>query len=313
MTTAERWRRIRELRRRRPRRPFLRASFVAITVLIAVCWFAGDFFQADLASPRRLANLQRFIGELVPYPLQQGTPEPGELGRWFRDLIAQRGFEATRITLAISVLAIALAGLGGGIASVFAARNVQRPVPFSRTAGQRADTRRPSRARRLARSAVVATTRLLLIFLRAIPEFVWAFLLLIVLGPSAWPAVLALALHNTGILGKLNAEVIEDLQPQPLAALRDLGATRLQILLGGVLPISLPRFLLLFFYRWETCVREATVLGLLGIVSLGYWIEDARARQHYDEMLILILLGSALVIVGDLISTSVRAMVRRWG
>jgi len=312
MTAAEKRSRIRELRRRRPRRPFLRASGLAVIAIIVACWAAGDFLHAELVSPRRLTNLERFLTELEPYPLQQGTPEPGELRRWLGDLMAERGFEATRVTLAISVLAIVLAGLFGGVASIFAARNIQRPVPFSNRATQPLDARRSSRLRRLGRVSVVAITRLVLIFLRAIPEFVWAFLLLIALGPTAWPAVLALALHNSGILGKLDAEVIEDLPPAPLAALRDLGANRVQIVLGGVLPMTLPRFLLLFFYRWETCVREATVLGLLGIVSLGYWIEDARARQHYDEMLIFILLGSLLVIVGDLISTSLRTVVRRW-
>ena len=64
-------------------------------------------------------------------------------------------------------------------------------------------------------------------------------------------------------------------------------------------------------YRWETCVREATVLGMLGIVSLGYWIVDARARNHYDEMFLLVLVGAAIVLVGDLVSAAAREVVRR--
>jgi ABC-type phosphate/phosphonate transport system permease subunit len=58
-------------------------------------------------------------------------------------------------------------------------------------------------------------------------------------------------------------------------------------------------------------VREATVLGMLGIVSLGYWIQDARARQQYDTMLFLVLIGAALVLAGDLASTLARRWVRR--
>ncbi len=73
----------------------------------------------------------------------------------------------------------------------------------------------------------------------------------------------------------------------------------------------LPRFLLFFFYRWETCVREATVLGMLGIVSLGYWIVDTRARNHYDEMFFFVLLGAGIVLVGDLVSAVAREVVRR--
>ena len=58
-------------------------------------------------------------------------------------------------------------------------------------------------------------------------------------------------------------------------------------------------------------MREATVLGMLGVVSLGFWIQDARARNHYDEMFFLILLGSALVLLGDLLSFVAREAVRR--
>jgi phosphonate transport system permease protein len=131
------------------------------------------------------------------------------------------------------------------------------------------------------------------------------------LGPTAWPVVLALGLHNAGIVGKLTAEVVENLDPEPLAALRGLGARRRQILLFAVFPLILPRFLVYFFYRWETCVREATVLGMLGVVSLGYWIVDARARNHHDEMFFLVLVGAAIVVAGDLVSAATRELVRR--
>ena len=66
-----------------------------------------------------------------------------------------------------------------------------------------------------------------------------------------------------------------------------------------------------FFYRWETCVREATVLGMLGIVSLGFWIQDARARQQFDTLFFLILIGAAMVMIGDVVSTLARRIVRR--
>ena len=101
---------------------------------------------------------------------------------------------------------------------------------------------------------------------------------------------------------------VENLPPGPLRALRALGAGRVPLALVGVYPAALPRFLLYFFYRWETCVREATVLGMLGIVSLGYWIDDARHRFRYDEMVFWILAGAAIVLLGDLLS----AVVRRW-
>ena len=159
----------------------------------------------------------------------------------------------------------------------------------------------------------MALTRALLIGLRAIPEYVWAFLLLALFGPTAWPAVLALALHNAGILGRLGAEAVENVEPRLPRALRAAGASRLQIASVALAPAVLSRFLLYFFYRWETCVREATVLGTLGIVSLGYWIEDARTRGQPDTLLFFVLLGLGLVWAGDGLSTWARGLLRRAG
>ncbi len=302
MTDRERLRRIEALRRARPTRPFVRWSCYGLAALAAYAWLVGGLISSDLLSERRWASLARFAGELVPYPLREsGVTLPG-LAAWASELWSDRGFEAAVATLAISVAAIVLAGALGGISTLTAARNLATPEPFlpgPRPAGTGV---------RLFWRLAVAGTRLVQMFLRSIPEYVWVFLLIGVLGPTSWPAVLALMLHNAGILGRLNAEVVEALEPAPLESLRSVGAGRLEIAGWAVAPIALPRFLLYFFYRWETCVREATVLGLLGIVSIGFWIQDARARQQPDTMLFFILLGALLVILGDVLS----GLLRRW-
>ena len=129
-------------------------------------------------------------------------------------------------------------------------------------------------------------------------------------GVSAWTAILALAIHNTGILGRLSSETVENADPRSAAAFRAFGAGRLQIAAFALLPDLLNRLLLYFFYRWETCVREATVLGMLGVVSLGYWIADARTRMQHDTFVFLVLLGALIVLVGDLVSAIARRLVR---
>ena len=58
-------------------------------------------------------------------------------------------------------------------------------------------------------------------------------------------------------------------------------------------------------------MREATVLGMLGVVSLGYWIQDARAKHFYDEMLFFVALGAIIVLLGDLLSAAARRFLRR--
>jgi phosphonate transport system permease protein len=274
-------------------------------MLVVVSWGWGGLGAGDLFTQRRLANLQRFLGEVMPFPLQ-GKPFDAMVAvRWAGEILSDRGLEAAVATLAIAVAASVLAALGALLACVPSTRTIATPEPYLPS------TRPPSQARRTCWLLVVAVTRLALIFLRAIPEYVWAFLLIAVLGPSAWPAVIALAVHNAGILGKLASETLENATPGPLAAWRGLGATRAQMTALALWPTVMPRFLLYFFYRWETCVREATVLGMLGVVSLGFWIQDSRARNHYDEMVFLVLIGAAIVLVGDMVSAVSRRVVRR--
>ena len=296
---------IRELRRGRPRSIFLRLSAAAVLALVTIAWTSGNFGDDPVLSPRRIHNLERFLSELRPYPLQGRAVDIAVAWQWARGVLASRGLSAAATTLAISMLAIVLAGVGAALLSLPAARNYATPNPFT------VSLQPPRARRRLFWKLLNVASRSILIFARAVPEYIWAFLLLILFGPNAWPAVLALAIHNAGILGKLASEVVEDLDQAPLASLRASGASRSQIAVTAIAPLVFNRTLLFFFYRWETCVRDATILGLLGIVSLGYWIQDARARNRYDEMFLLILVGAALVIVSDVVSAIARESVRR--
>jgi phosphonate transport system permease protein len=295
----------RELFRARPKSSLVRWSVVALAALVVYAWLSGDIAFDDIFSERRLANLRRFLSvDVKPFALRNRPFDLGEYAAWAWHLVVDRGFSGMLATLSISVLAISLAGVLGATLMLFAARNLAAPEPFARVV-------RPDAPRRRLWTALTSVVRAFCVFLRAIPEYVWAFLLLAMLGPSAWPAVLALGIHNAGILGKLGAETVENLDPKSLRALRELGATRKQLAAGAVLPLALSRFLLYFFYRFETCVREATVLGMLGVVSLGYWIQDARSKQFYDEMVLFVALGAVIVLAADLVSALLRAIVRK--
>jgi phosphonate transport system permease protein len=294
-----------ELHRQRPRRLFVTWSLRIFLGIIATSWLAGDFQIGGWLTPARSANLNRFLAEIRPWPLQGQTWDWATAWDWTRGMWSAHGAEAVAATFALSLVAMVLAGLWGAVLSLPAARNFACPRPFL-TGG-----RPPSSGSNLAWSLLVALARTCLVFIRSVPEYVWAFLLLALMGPGFWPLILALAIHNTGILGKLGAEVVENSDQTAPAALRALGATRYQIVVAGLFPLTLPRFLLYFFYRWETCVREATVLGMLGISSLGFWMVDSRARNRYDELMFYILAGVLLVLLGDFISALVRRLVRR--
>ena len=296
---------VRRLAQARARDPFILSSVILLAGLVLYAWLVGGFSIADLASARRLENLQRFARELLPFPLQSQPWEWHIALRWLGEIISGNGALAVATTLAISIAAILCAAVGGLALAFPATRTLATPEPYL------PNPQHPRRSQYFVWASCVWATRSILIFLRAVPEYVWAFLLIAVVGASVWTAVLALALHNSGILGKLNAEIIENLERESLCGLRGLGARRSQIALAGVFPALLPRFLLFLFYRWESCVREATVLGMLGIVSLGYFIQDARARQQYDVVLAFIMLGVVIVLLGDVVSAAGRAVVRR--
>jgi phosphonate transport system permease protein len=296
---------VRRLHAGRPRNRFVRGSLVVMVVLVTVCWTAGGFRPQDWLAPHRLANLRRFLADLQPWPVRQEGGGVGEALGWAAGLWRDGGADATSATLAVSLVAIVLAGVVALLSTVPAAGNLATPAPYL------PGGRLPGRMERWAWFALVGAARGLLMVLRSIPEYVWAFLLLGMLGPNAWPMVLALALHNTGILGRLGAEVVENTETAAPAALRGLGAGRRQIALAGLLPLALGRWLLYFFYRWETCVREATVLGMLGMASLGFAIVESRAHNRYDEMVLHVLLAVLLVVVGDLVSNLARHLLRR--
>ena len=153
--------------------------------------------------------------------------------------------------------------------------------------------------------------RVFFLVIRSVPEYILAFLLMGMFGVTPWPLILALAIHNGGILGRLWGEALENSSERAGQVLVAQGGGRGAALLGGLLPDSFNRMLLFFFYRWESCLREATILGVLGVVSLGYLIEGAKARLFYDEVLFYILLGAALVVLGDILSVAVRGRLRK--
>lgn len=292
------------LRAARPRRRLVSFTVAALLLLASYAWTCGDIRLDDFDLERRAANIERFLSQdIAPYPLRDAEHGFGDTLGWALGIVRERGLEGAARTMAMATAAIALAALAGWILAQFAAATIATGRPFGDAHG------RERWSWRLLRAALAGC----FVFLRAIPEYIWAFLLVAVLGPGAWPLVLALAIHNSGILGRLGAETLENLPPRPLSALRGLGAGRAQTALLAAAPGSLSRYLLYVFYRFETCVREATVLGMLGIVSLGYWIEDVRTRQYYDEMTLLVGCGALLVLAVDLLSAVVRHRLRRAG
>jgi phosphonate transport system permease protein len=138
-------------------------------------------------------------------------------------------------------------------------------------------------------------TRLVLNALRSIPELVWAALLLISAGLGPFAGTLALALHTTGVLGRLFAEAIENAPPAPGFALRAQGAGAVRVFLYATLPQVLPQLLSYTLYRWENNIRAAAVLGVVGAGGLGQLLAFHMGLFHMGKTATI--LGAMLVLV----------------
>ena len=156
-----------------------------------------------------------------------------------------------------------------------------------------------------------APTRLLLNALRAIPELVWAALLLISAGLGPFAGTLALALHTTGVLGRLFAESLENAPPGPGFALRAQGVGRLRVLLYATLPQVLPQLLSYTLYRWENNIRAAAVLGVVGAGGLGALLSFHMGLFHMNKTCTILAGMVLLVAVVDGLSHAARRGLTR--
>ncbi|MGH3993279.1 MAG: PhnE/PtxC family ABC transporter permease, partial [Pseudonocardiaceae bacterium] len=153
-------------------------------------------------------------------------------------------------------------------------------------------------------------TRTLLIVLRAIPPPVWALIILFVTYQGLLPGALALGVYTAGVLGRLMAEVAEDLDPRPLDALRAHGASEAQVFCYGVIPPAAPRFVAYGLYRWEVAIRETVVVGVVGAGGLGLLLERQLATFDYGGAVGTLLALIVLTLMVDFTSAAIRRSLR---
>lgn len=202
-------------------------------------------------------------------------------------------------TIAMSVIAIALAALGGLLFGFAAARNVTGSHNLTQS----------SQKSLLPRGRLLIARATLLIA-RAIPAPIWALVMLFVLFPGIFPGAIALGLHNFGILGRLFAEVVENLEQPPLEALRAQGTPNSLVFLYGVLPLTIPRFLSYTLYRWEVCMRETVIVGLVGAGGLGRSLTEQLSSFDYRSLIVTLGAFLVLTFAVDWISAMARRSLR---
>lgn len=157
---------------------------------------------------------------------------------------------------------------------------------------------------------VYQASRSVLSFLRAVPDVVFALIFVTAVGLGPFAGALALVFHNTGVMGKLWAEAMEEADLGPRDALRIAGASRVQVAAHAVLPTVLPQLVGLLLYRFDVNVRASLVLGLVGAGGIGFLINQSIKVFRFDEMVTHILVVLVLVIAVDQLSALIR---RRMG
>jgi len=158
-------------------------------------------------------------------------------------------------------------------------------------------------------AAMVFISRALLNILRSIPELLWAIIFILIVGLGPFAGVLALALHTGGVLGKLYADVLENVNPGPVEAIAATGAGRVKVFFYGVLPQALPQCLSYTLYRWEMNIRSATILGFVGAGGIGLLFYKAISLFHTDRILTLIIVVFILVNLVDNLSLFLRKKI----
>ncbi len=143
-------------------------------------------------------------------------------------------------------------------------------------------------------------------FLRSIPDIVIGLVLVMAIGLGPFPAVIAIMLHNIGVLGKLVSELIEAADKGPQEAVQSLGLGRSMVALYGILPQIWPNVLSHFFYRFEVAIRTSLILGFIGAGGIGQLLFNSFRIFNYKEVMLYVLFIMALVIIVDLIGSYVR-------
>ena len=143
-----------------------------------------------------------------------------------------------------------------------------------------------------------------LVVMRSTPEFILAYVFLQLWGPSMLPAIVALSLHNGAIIGHLMGRFSDEVRLRPDSP-RGINLYGFEIL-----PRVYGQFLAFLFYRWEVIMRETAILGILGIATLGFFVDSALADIRLDRAVFLIAVMVVFNVAVDVLSRYIRSRLR---
>lgn len=266
---------------------FVPAAILGVT---AACFYLSGFTPEILDQQNLIAHAVRFVSGMLPPDVSPG-------------FIGKMGYLVLQ-TIAISVIGSSIGILVGSLLAVPATAGVM--FLDKETIG------RHTAPERSFRFLIYWSARLILNFLRAIPELLWVLVCILIIGIGPFAGAIAIGLHTAGVLGKLYAETMEEVPRAPIEALRGVGARQLQILLYGIWPQSRPMIFNYTLLRWEANLRVSTILGLVGGGGLGQAIYNYIQLGFYPQVATMILLVYGLVIAGDWAGDRIRYARISW-
>lgn len=141
---------------------------------------------------------------------------------------------------------------------------------------------------------------------RAINEMVFALVFIAAVGLGPFAGMLALFVHTLGTLAKLFSEAVETIDPHPVEGVRATGASGIDEVVYGVIPQVMPLWISYTLYRFESNVRSASVVGMVGAGGIGYLLHDAMGSYAYGDVSAMLIIILATVVLLDVVSTRIR-------
>jgi len=158
-------------------------------------------------------------------------------------------------------------------------------------------------------SATWLLGRVILVGSRSINTVVWGLLFVAIFGPGPLAGVCAITFRSIGFMGKLIAEAIEEVDEGAREAIEATGASKLQVLLYGVLPQVLPVIYGTLVYRWDINIRESSVLGFVGAGGIGILLYSSINQFLWREVASILIAIFGIVLISEFVSAEIRKRI----
>jgi len=248
----------------------LHIAFAALVLTIWAGWVITRISPLELFSAQGLQSAGRLFGALL-------TPEV---------TILDKALVAMVQTIYIALMATLFGVPPALLLGFLGARNVMRRHP--------------------ATFAVYAVLRVLINFTRSVEPLIWAVIFSVWVGVGPFAGMLAMTVHTVAALAKLYSEQVESVDPGLVEAVESTGAHPVQVVWFAIVPQVVLPFLAFTIYRWDSNVRMATVIGLVGGGGIGTLLMQYQGLARWHEVGLIVLVIAAVVWLMDYLSARIR-------